>query len=265
MDDINDPDNIILYLLPGLSEHDAPNALVTIKHRKNASFRIKHSQQDYFLKVINRTASDCLAIRFTDARTCYGVVCGTALNADLTLTQINSISVHHIAFTFDDRNRPIARDLGSTGGTVITYDGEARDRRSGFDWPLLGPSITKGKPPVLNIGDTIKFRVFIPPRDLASPDYIKRVERFRLGTADPGDLFGALNIHSARRTQLQSGQKSPTRGHGPIIYTKALGEGGFGAVQYHCNLKTGDEYVIKQPLEKHIKHGQYYDQRILGL
>ncbi|KAI1112120.1 kinase-like domain-containing protein [Nemania sp. NC0429] len=279
MDNIDDPDNIILYLLPpiGRGLHDIANAQRTINRDKNKSFQVKKSPikskedeeidgddqivGDDKVDKVKRKAPFCLAVRFSDARTSHGVVCGTGLNADLTIPDsFMSISSHHIAFTFDERNRPIARDLGSISGTEVTYDGEARDRRSDFDWPLLGPSITKGKLPVLNIGDAIKFQVFIPPRNLESQDYIERVKKFRLGTAQPGDLFSALNIQSTQNTRLQTGQESPTKSRDPIMFTKFLGGGSFGTVEYHCNLTIGVEYVIKQPLEKHRKSGRY-DER----
>ncbi|KAI0097189.1 kinase-like domain-containing protein [Nemania sp. FL0031] len=241
MDSIKKPDpNVILYLVPLPLQGKSRSR--TNEHPNNPT--------------------QPLAVKFSDAKTSYGVVCGTAPSADIIIRDRyrQRLSKHHLAFTFDVNNRPIARDLGSKAGTKVTYDDETRDHRSAFDWPLLGPSITKGKFPLLELGGSVRFEVIVQHHDLTSEDYIKRVERFRLGTAEPNELLDALNIQSAQQTELQSGLKSPTRDTDPIIFTKMLGEGGFGTVQYCANLTTGDEYVIKQPSGKSIKDGMYNQQ-----
>ena len=54
--------------------------------------------------------------------TLVSVVGGCAGNVNLTFQDIPGVSKFHLAFTFDDKtNMPIARDLGSTGGTKVTY------------------------------------------------------------------------------------------------------------------------------------------------
>ena len=201
--------------------------------------------------------TDCLVVRFShSARTRVGVVCGHALNANLVFQNIPGISKFHFAFTFDDQYRPIVRDLGSTGGTKVTYNGENGQRRSKFDWLLQGPSIARGKPPVLNITDLIQFKVIVPPRDITLPDYIDKVTRFRAGTADPEDLSASFILLSAPGTRLPTGQQTPLTDASPILYKKKLGAGAFGVVKYTWNVTTGDEYVVKRPLQKLINSGQ---------
>ena len=135
---------------------------------------------------------------------------------------------------------PIARDLGSTGGTKVTYNREKGDRLSNFDWPLLGPSIARGKSPILNITDRLQFKVIVPPRDFAFPDSINRVKRFRVGMADPVKLFASFIIQSAQGTRLPTGQQAPSTGSRsrPILYRKGIGTGHFGAVTYVWNVTT---------------------------
>ena len=142
---------------------------------------------------------DCLVARFSHgARTYVGIVCGCAANTDLTLQDIPGISKFHLAITFDDQNLPIARDLGSTGGTKVTYNGEERERLSSFDRPPVGPSIANGKPPILNITDLVQFKVVVPHRSITSPEYIDKVKKFRMGTGDPESLFASLIIQGAQ-------------------------------------------------------------------
>lgn len=102
------------------------------------------------------------------ARTGVGVVCGCAANTDLIFQDISGISKFHLAFTFDDRNIPIARDLGSTSGTKVAYDEEEGERFSNFDWSLVGSSITNGKAPIVNITDLVQFKFIVPHRDSTS-------------------------------------------------------------------------------------------------
>lgn len=173
-------------------------------------------------------STDCLMVRFSHgARSHVGVVGGHALNADLALQNIPGISKFHLAFTFDDQYRLIVRDLGSTGGTKVTYNREEGQRRSKFDWLLSGPGIARGKPPVLNITDLVQFKVIVPPRDIASSDYIDRVKSFRVGTTDPEDLFASFVLLSSPGTRLPTGQQTPSTGSHPILYKKKLGAGRF--------------------------------------
>lgn len=135
-----------------------------------------------------------LAIRFSDgAVSPLGVLAGCAENADLALPQQDGISWSHFAFTFDDQNRPVVRDLGSSYGTRVIYNGEDTPPRSNFDWLLQRPVIPSSdhRPLVLDVANVVRFQVVIPPHDTTSPDYIARVARFREGTSDPVSLYAS--------------------------------------------------------------------------
>lgn len=200
-------------------------------------------------EVLEKT--DCLVVRFSDgSRTRHGVVCGRAANVDLRLQHLPGISKVHLTFTFDDDNWPIARDLGSSGGTKVIYDGEEVRRRSHFDWQLRGPEILSNKPPVLNFTDKVQFQVVVPPHDVTSQDYLDRVARFREGTADAEDLFASLLLFSGAGTRLPTGTHTPSTRSGPILYKKELGKGQFGIVTYVWNVTTRETYVMKEPLRK---------------
>jgi len=201
-------------------------------------------------------SSACLVLRFSHgAKTRLGVVAGRAPNVDLPLPKEPGVSRFHLAFTFDDKHRPIVRDLGSSCGTKVTYDGEERESRSNFDSLLQGPSILGDKPPVLHITNDIQFKVVVPPRDITSEDYIDRVARFRQGTADPEDLLASLILRSAPNTEPPTGTQTAPRLYDPALFKKKLGEGAFGVVRYVWNATTGEEYALKEPREKFIKSG----------
>ncbi|KAL8771399.1 MAG: hypothetical protein Q9194_004890 [Teloschistes cf. exilis] len=137
--------------------------------------------------------TDCLAVRFT-ARTSLAVLIGCAVNNHSRIQNIPGVSKHHAAITFDDQNRPILRDLGSKGGTKVTYNGEEGQRLSNFEWPLEGPSIAKGKPPILNITDLVQLKVILPHRDYTSPEWIeKRTADAVEGLPLPPDSFQETN------------------------------------------------------------------------
>jgi hypothetical protein len=66
-------------------------------------------------------------------------VAGCAPNVDLPLETQPGISRFHFAFTFDDKDRLIIRDLDALCGTRVIYNGEEGDRRSNFDYLLRDP------------------------------------------------------------------------------------------------------------------------------
>ncbi|KAI1121074.1 kinase-like domain-containing protein [Nemania abortiva] len=267
MEDLSD---VMLYLFPhqSTSPLGIDEAKLTIDSTLNQQRVLEVRLQDKSRKQLllpnqrpHFGISKGLVLRFSDgARTHHGVVCGSDPNADLHFVSSDGIvSKYHLAFTFDDQNRPIARDLGSRGGTKVVYDGEQRHRCSDFDWPLLGPGITKGEPPILSIAEGVEFTVVVPPHDLTSQDYIEKVKQFRSGTADADQLFASLAVESGQSTRCPTGQQSPLSGpgSGPLTFERNIGRGGFGAVTYVCNLRTGEEYVVKKPLDM---KSQEYDE-----
>lgn len=269
MDD-PDHDDVILWLLPHKGEGFDGAAFATSMPQNQSRFVAAHhdvpNQRHIPREERGGTElpveygllenTDCLAVRFSHgARTSVGVVGGCAANADLAFQDIPGISKYHFAITFDDQNRPIVRDLGSKGGTKVTYNEEKGERLSNFEWSLEGPSIANGKPPILNLTNLVQFKVILPLREYTSPEYIDRVRKFRLGTEDPENLFASLIIQSAQGTRLPSGQQTPSMGcrSRPILYRKKLGKGNYGEVTYVWNLTTREEYVVKRPLAKFIK------------
>lgn len=273
MDDV-DLDDVILYLLPHKGEgFDGAAFATSMPENKLRFVAARHNLPKHCsIRQQEREGTElpveygllentnCLVVRFSHgARTRVGVVAGCAANTDLTFQNIPGISKFHLAFTFDDMNIPIARDLGSTGGTMVTYNGEQRERLSNYDWPLIGPSITNGKSPILNITDLVQFKVIVPDRDITSLEYMDKVKKFRVGTADPENLFASIIIQSAQVTRLPTGQQTPSTGSrsSPMLYKELLGKGTFGVVKYIWNVTTREEYVIKRPLPKLIKSGNF--------
>ncbi|KAF1994018.1 kinase-like protein [Amniculicola lignicola CBS 123094] len=227
-----------------LGQHDSPS------RQDRESTEQPEEQRDL-------ESSACLVLRFSHgAKTRHGVVAGRAPNVDLPLRKLPGISRFHLAFTFDDKDRLIVRDLGSLCGTRVIYDGEEGVRRSNFDYLLQGPRILGNNPPVLNVTGDVQFKVVVPPRDITSQDYIDRVARFRQGTADPEDLFASLVLRSALGTQPPTGTHTAPKLSDPALVKKTLGKGAFGIVTYVWNATTGEEYALKEPLEKFIQSGK---------
>lgn len=272
MDDL-DLDDVILFLLPHRGEgFDGALHVTTLHENKSRVVVARHDepkQSDIDRQERGGTEipeergllenTDCLVLRFSHgARTHLGVVVGCAAASDLIFQGIAGISKFHLAFTFDDQNIPIAKDLGSTGGTKVTYNEEKGQRLSNFDWSLIGPSIANGKPPILNITDTVQFKVIVPHRDSTSSGYIDKVKKFRMGTADPEGLLASFIIDSGKGTRLATGQQTPPTDSqsSPTLYQKYLVRGAFGAVKYVWNMTTREEYVVKKPLKKLINNGK---------
>ena len=274
-----DHDDVILWLLPHKGEGFDGAALATSMPQNKWRFVAAHHDvpKQRHIRREERGGTelpveygllqntDSISVRFSHgARTSVGVVGGCAANhADLAFQDIPGISKYHFAITFDDQNRPIVRDLGSKGGTKITYNGEEGERLSNFEWSLEGPSIAKGRPPILNLTNLVQFKVILPLREYTSPEYIERVRKFRLGTEDPENLFASLIIQKAQSTRLPSGQETPSiSGRSrPILYRKKIDKGVYGEVIYVWNLTTREEYVVKQPLAKLIKSRTFGEKK----
>lgn len=137
------------------------------------------------------------------------------------------------------------------GGTKVTYTGERGQRLSNFEWPLLGPSIANGMPPLLHANSHLIFKVIVPERDYDSSQYIERVKAFREGidTGDGEELSSALTLQSAEQTQLPTGNQTPAAAHPTArpFLTKPLGAGAFGVVMFRFYFSTGDETAVKSP------------------
>ena len=198
--------------------------------------------------------TNALVCRLSDLhRTGDGLIMGCAPSADILTQQWPGISRIHLTLTFDDDGWPVARDLGSSAGTIVTYDGEKGERRSNFSWQLRGPEILGNTPLVLNLTDLVQFQLVIPPHDVTSEDYRRRVAEFRKRTAEPEDLIASLRVFSGASTRLSTGTHTPLTRSSPVLYKKEIGRGQFGVVTYVWNVTTREKYVVKEPTGKRLK------------
>jgi hypothetical protein len=117
-------------------------------------------------------------------------------NCHLLLNKVPGVSGFYVAFDFDDDYAPCVKDPGSSFGTAVSYDGELLMPRKNFTWSLYAPSITHGKPPLLQITPEMQFWVRVSHRDLHTPAYRERVRLFRESGADAHTLLPALSIRS---------------------------------------------------------------------
>ena len=171
-------------------------------------------------------------------RTSSGFIFGTDPDtSDIVLPSVKEVSRHHLALTYKDTfndkiPRLIIRDLGSSKGTTVYYDGQGYERR-GFDWIIHGFDFLDNiKTLAMKLGEGLLFRVVVACHDIKSNAYIANVKGFQRGAADPESLLGGLGLRSGLATGLQTGVFMPAEGS-LIIRSKIINMGAFGVV-FHC-------------------------------
>jgi serine/threonine-protein kinase Chk2 len=86
------------------------------------------------------------------------------------------------------------KDLETTYGTEVTYDGQGHGKRSGFVWIIGGHALPDSRQSiVININNILKFQVVVQRQERTSPLYVDNVNRFWQGTAGAETLPGRLN------------------------------------------------------------------------
>lgn len=214
-------------------------------------------------RVVDPDTLPYIELRFSDGpRTSSGFVFGKDPEAsDIVLPDDKHISRRHFALTYnnkfdDGRYRLIVRDLGSTCGTIVTYDNEGGELRSNFDWTIDGFSVpNRKKQVIIEVPESLQLRVIVNHHhNTTSPTYVENVERFRQGVAGTLDLFGVLDIQTGPETERRSQVYSPVR-HPFTLSQGWIAQGGFGAVSRRWDVSTGKEYARKQPI------GKTYDRK----
>ncbi|KAH6636367.1 kinase-like domain-containing protein [Chaetomium tenue] len=151
------------------------------------------------------------------------------------------ISGRHFMITFGkdfadtSEYRLVLRDLKSTNGTVVKYDGKGGERRSDFRWILSGHKNARSSI-VIEPSKDISFQlaVFIPQIGMAGP-LVEQVQRF-LEPLPIDSLVGSLNVDATLKTRaFTPGPKG------------RLGKGGFAVVKSYWNVSTGLAFARKVP------------------
>jgi len=196
----------------------------------------------------------CLVVRFSDVpRTDRGLIFGSNPHCDVVLN-IRGISNAHFSLTFDEEKRLIVKDLVSSLGTEVTYDGKGEGHRRQFQWIVAGHNIPHNmKRIIVKIRDIISFLLVVPSHDILSPAYIGSATKFLQGAATAESLLDDLGL-SRPRTRVATGTHTP--GTGEIHLRKTLGEGSFGVVTHLWNVSTGSECVVKEPTARAIRARQ---------
>ncbi|KAI0413534.1 kinase-like domain-containing protein [Xylaria grammica] len=172
---------------------------------------------------------------------------------DITLSPMMSISRRHFALTYkntfdDGRYRLIVRDLGSTHGTIVTYDKQGRSQRRKFDWIIDGFKAPQDvRDCIIEPHEKLKFKIVVAHHEITSQAYIGNVERFLQGAAPAEDLLGGLSLQSAVETERHSRLHSPST-HPILLSLGQIARGGFGVVTRQWDVSTGKEYVYKAPI-----------------
>ncbi|KAJ8131553.1 hypothetical protein O1611_g2073 [Lasiodiplodia mahajangana] len=186
-----------------------------------------------------------LELRFSRGpQTSAGFVFGTASTSDFVLPNTSKIDGYY---------RLILRDLGSSSGTAVGYDGHGLEVRKGFDWILHGyeaPNTTKNI--VIQLHEKLKFKIVANQHDIASYAYIDSVERFRRGVTAPEDLIKRFGLFTGAMTQRDSSMYSPSTRQ-LIAFRKKLAEGTYATVNQCWDVSTGLQYACKEPMPNKYK------------
>ncbi|KAH8696864.1 hypothetical protein GQ44DRAFT_779505 [Phaeosphaeriaceae sp. PMI808] len=169
----------------------------------------------------------------------------------LSFAQVDRRQWYHFALTFNEKMRLAVKDLDSTVGTRVIYDGEEGQRGHGIAWSARGPSLAKGKVPVIKVVGELQFRLIVPDHDITSQAYRDNVARFLEGAALAEDLFLDMKITNRTQTELPTpgGADTPsTQKPGRIFWKKELARGSFAVVKYVWDVTSGEEYALKESL-----------------
>jgi hypothetical protein len=156
--------------------------------------------------------------------------------------QQNGIS-NHCAITFDDQNRLILRDLGSTNGTMVLYNGHEHKRRN-FDWIIGGDPVTKNLIIEFKISGIFKFRLVATSYDAKDPQHAQRVARFRAGKRPADARLQALGLSPAP-TKPASEAATPVGDDWVFVELNGIARGGQGVVTRVWNAVTGRHFAKK--------------------
>ncbi|TWU71290.1 hypothetical protein ED733_001624 [Metarhizium rileyi] len=181
----------------------------------------------------------------------HGLLFGCSRQCDVILPNFKGLSNYHFSLTFDEQNRFIVQDLGSGGGTEVTYDNKGQGTRHKFSWILGGDgNAHRHTTIIIKVHHLVKFQVVAVEHDVKSQLYVDNVASFRRGGETKECLINDLAIFR-RYINLTAGAQMP--GQGPIHVRRKVGEGGFG-IAVHCwDVSTGDEFGIKTPTKKVVK------------
>lgn len=208
-----------------------------------------------------------LELRFSKVpRSSHGFLFGRHPNCDVVLPNRTGFSHYQCSITFDAEGRLIVKDLQSTLGTIVKYNDKANSRRSGFRWIISGcKTALHDKVIVIEIDDTVCFRIVVPQHSIESPVYVSKVDRWCAGQQTTQDLFQAIDLRIRPDTQCPTGAHTPCTD--PIFLSEEVGKGGHGVVTYQWNVSDGFEFVVKEPLRpRHFnKEAWKNEARIMNL
>ncbi|KAI6516584.1 hypothetical protein MCOR16_009771 [Pyricularia oryzae] len=202
--------------------------------------------------------ADLIACISRGPKTKQGFVFGASPSCDFILDG-KGISNRHFAITFDDDGRLIVRDLHSTNGLAVTYNGKAKAiRKGGFHWIIGGDAILEGVEIEICPAPSKKTTISIFVQSAISlndPGHLERVATFLQDTAPLEQrLYDQVlsEIPTALATQTASANLLSS------IYfpLQEISSGGFGTVRRVWNVSTGQMCARKKPIQRQLKPSQ---------
>ncbi|KAL8902415.1 MAG: hypothetical protein Q9207_004736 [Kuettlingeria erythrocarpa] len=209
----------------------------------------------------------CIKVTFDCIpKTRSGLRAGRSDDAELRLIELPGVGFYHFTLTFDNNYCLVVRDLGSTCGTTVVYDGTGRGRWSNFNWIVGGSDFLKRVSLiVVKVTQFVQFQLVIPRHDSGSKSYQDKVDRFCAGTADVEQLLDLdrVGLLSRVRTIDPSGVQTPaSQPAEAVTLRKKIGRGGFGVVYRVWNVSTGEQFALKKP-KKLLYNGADWEKEIV--
>ncbi|KAJ6786320.1 hypothetical protein PWT90_09331 [Aphanocladium album] len=199
---------------------------------------------------INQLQAPHLEISFDKPpQTSHGVIFGTNFGSDVLLPESGRLSAHHFSIGFDEQQRLVIRDLNSSYGTQVTFGALGKGFRRRFQWLVsCGDKLGPG-PVIIKVNSELSFCLIPQRHDVTDFEYSRKVQYFCQGLGNTSQLFNSVNL------KLYSASEPPQGANlflqQPMYLEKPLKSGGWGLITYRCNVSTGDEAVVKRPIEEH--------------
>ncbi|KAL8310410.1 hypothetical protein RB597_010310 [Gaeumannomyces tritici] len=234
------------FLAPAQRTKPSPHPVTDCDDEQSVAESPGHDENDYI---------DRLGLSFEDRpKIARALVVGWHSKCDIVLTKSKGVSRYHFAFLFDDQNRLVVRDLGSTTGTSVTYNGRCEERRVDFSWIVGGDEDVEDTTIKILVGQKIQFELAVPAFNKASTEHISNVAKFnnpeRGDIKDLDSLLEANGLGNLNRqpTRRPTGMHTPSSGR--LCIKQEIGRGSYGTVYRVYDVSTGEVYASKVPSDE---------------
>ncbi|KAK3321488.1 hypothetical protein B0T19DRAFT_404014 [Cercophora scortea] len=167
--------------------------------------------------------------------------------ADIWVPNVPGVSHRHFSLTFNDDYFLVVRDLKSATGTTVRYGDQVVGPLVNSECIVGGSDFLRSadRPIVIQATSRVQFRLVVEPFDPQLKDFRDRVDRYRAGSAELDDILEGTGIREP--TRLQTAAQTPS--DEDVQLKSPLGQGRSSVVYRVFSVKTGREYILKEPLD----------------